>query len=347
MLDQTTHRPARLPAGHPPVLCVVVDTEEEFDWAAPFSRQSTGVASIASQVLAHTQVFDRLGVVPTYVVDWPVATTPEAVAVLKGLMIDGRCDIGTHLHPWVNPPHEEEVNNFNSFTGNLPAELEFEKLKRLTQAITDNFQRAPAVFKAGRYGLGRHTSAALQQLGYQIDASVVPHTSFAASGGPDFSVFGNQAYWFGPAERPLLELPVSTGFCGYLRGMGSALYPRLTSPMGQTLHLGGLAARTGALERIRLTPEGIDTAANQRLMRTLVEAGTQVLTLTYHSPSLVPGNTPYVRTQKELDLFLASIADCCDYFRDELGGEFISIQSLQQKMKLHDARADRAILSHV
>jgi len=333
MLDQTSHRPALLPCGHPPVLCVVVDTEEEFDWAAPFSRQSTSVAAIAAQTLAHAHVFDRLGIVPTYVIDWPVATTPAAIGVLKGLLAEGRCDIGTHLHPWVNPPHVEEVTNFNSYTGNLPAALELEKLTRLTHAVQDNFAHTPAVFKAGRYGLGPHTSAALQQLGYQIDASVVPHTSFAASGGPDFAAFGNQAYWFGPAHQPLLELPVSTGFCGFLRGMGSAVYPRLTSPLGQTLHLGGIAARTGALERIRLTPEGNNTAANQRLMRTLVQAGTQVLTLTYHSPSLVPGNTPYVRTAEDLASFLANIADCCDYFQSELGGQCLPISTLHQHLE--------------
>jgi hypothetical protein len=316
------------------VLCVVVDTEEEFNWAAPFSRSNVGTTAIAAQMLAHEAVFDRLGIVPTYVIDWPVATTPAAVSVLKALMDEGRCDIGTHLHPWVNPPHLEEVNTYNSYTGNLPTELEFEKLRRLTQAITDNFERAPRVFKAGRYGVGQHTTSALQRLGYQVDASVVPHTSFTADGGPDFSAFDNQAYWFGPVDRPLLELPVSTGFCGFLRGLGGALYPRLTSsPLGQTLHLGGIAARTGALERIRLTPEGTDTAANQRLMRTLVRAGTQVLTLTYHSPSLAPGNTPYVRTAKELAGFLACIADCCDYFQSELGGQLMPLRMLHQQLE--------------
>jgi len=332
MLDKATHQAAILPNGHPPVLCVVVDTEEEFNWQAPFSRQSTAVTSIAGQIAAHEQIYDRLGLVPTYVIDWPVATTPAAVAIMKGLMDEGRCTIGTHLHPWVNPPHLEEVNAFNSFTGNLPRELEFDKLKCLTQAITDNFQRKPTVFKAGRYGLGPHTSAALQQLGYQIDASVVPHTSYQAESGPDFSAFDNQAYWFGPPDQPLLELPVSTGFCGYLRSMGPALYPQLHSNIGKTLHLGGIAARSGALERIRLTPEGVDTAANQRLMRSLVQAGTQVLTLSYHSPSLVPGHTPYVRTAKDLSRFLACISECCEYFRDELGGIFVAPDQLLQKL---------------
>ena len=67
-------------------------------------------------------------------------------------------------------------------------------------------------------------------------------------------------------------------------------------------------------------------------MRSLVQAGTQVLTLSYHSPSLVPGHTPYVRTAKELSRFLACIAECCEYFRDELGGIFIAPDQLLQKL---------------
>ena len=332
MLDVASHRPALLPKGHAPVMCVVVDTEEEFDWTKPFSRQNVSVASIAAQILAHEQVFDRFGVVPTYVVDWPVATTFSAFSTLKSLMDEGRCEIGTHLHPWVSPPYMEEVNTFHSYAGNLPGELEFKKLSMLTDAISENFKRQPIVFKAGRYGLGQHTSGALQQLGYSVDASVVPHTSFKADGGPDFSDYGNQPYWFGEKESLLLELPVTTGFCGVLRRLGPKLYPHLLTPLAKTLHFGGIFARTGFLERIRLTPEGTDTAANLRLMDTLVRDGVQVITLAYHSPSLVPGKTPYVKTVNDLRHFLNRIAECCDYFQNNLGGIFMSPRQIRQHM---------------
>jgi len=332
MLNVTSIQPANLPLNHPPVLCVVVDTEEEFNWSQPFSRSNVGTTSIAAQVLAHTKIYDRLGIIPTYVVDWPVANSPSAFTTLRSLMNEGRCEVGTHLHPWVSPPHVEEVNNFNSFTGNLTAALEYQKLKLLTQAITDNFKRAPIVFKAGRYGLGPHTAQALQRLGYLIDASVVPHTSFVAVDGPDFTAFDNQAYWFGDPQAPLLELPVTTGYCGYLRRYGTWMYPALNTPLARSFRLGGIAARSGALERIRLTPEGVDAASNKRLMATLVSAGTQVLTLTYHSPSMVPGNTPYVHTNDDLKQFLRCIDDVLAFFKTELGGVFMSLSAIRSKM---------------
>lgn len=332
MLDQTQHTPARLPAGHPPVLVVVVDTEEEFDWSQPFSRDNTSTQSIAAQPLIHDRIFDHYGIIPTYCVDWPVATTPASIATLRGLMEEGRCEIGTHLHPWVCPPHEEEVNTYNSYTGNLPPELEYRKLESMTRAITENFGRAPVTFKAGRYGVGGHTAESIARLGYQIDASTVPRTSFRSDGGPDFSTHTEQPYWFSAAGQNLLELPVTTAFCGTLRSSGPALYPALQRKLARTMRLGGIASRTGLLERIRLTPEGCDSAALIRLLDTLHADGCQVFSLTYHSPSLVPGHTPYVRNADELESFINTVSKACRHFSEVLGGNFMSLSTLRGRL---------------
>ncbi|MGZ3253357.1 MAG: polysaccharide deacetylase family protein [Burkholderiaceae bacterium] len=330
MLNQTTHIPARLPENHPPVLLVVIDTEEEFDWSQPFSRTNTFTTAIAAQPIAHTRVFDKFGIVPTYVIDWPVATTPSAVSTMRALMENDQCEIGAHLHPWVSPPHTEIVSSYNSYAGNLPKELEFEKLRSLTNAITENFGRAPLTFKAGRYGVGTHTSEIIASLGYKIDASIVPYTSFDSDGGPKFSKYSEQPFWFGNKTQPLLELPATTGFCGRLRRFGSTIYPTLASKHLNALRLRGIAARSGMLERIRLTPEGGSASDMIRLTSALRRSGCQVFTLTYHSPSIVPRNTPYVRSNEELAAFFDAIDKYCAYFRDEIGGTFMSISKLHE-----------------
>ncbi len=309
---------AALPPDHPPLLLVIVDTEEEFDWRQPHARENTSVTAIAAQDLAQ-KVFARHGIVPTYVIDHPVATDPAAVATLKAFAEAGTARIGAHLHPWVNPPHEETVNARNSYPGNLPPALERAKLEVLTEAIGRAFGERPTVYKAGRYGVGPATAATLEELGYRIDASLVPFTSFAADGGPDFSTVGFEPTWFG-SRNQLLELPLSAGFCGLLRGLGSGLFPKVTGRAAMRLRLPGLLARSGLLERIRLTPEGIDLAANKRLARSLYEQGCRVFCFTYHSPSLVPGMTPYVTSQDELADFLDRMDGFFAFFREELGG---------------------------
>ena len=298
---------------------VIVDTEEEFDWSAPLSRANRSVNSVAAQSAAH-EIFAKYGVVPTYVVDYPVAVTESSIRVLTDLLKAGVCEIGAHLHPWVNPPDVEDVNAFNSYPGNLPADLEREKLEILSAAIENNIGFRPRVYKAGRYGLGINTAAILEETGYDVDLSVVPYTSFAADGGPDYRTFGASPYWFG-AKRNLLEIPLTCGFAGVLATSGPRAFPALSSDLGMKLRLPGIAARLRLLERIRLTPEGIDHAAHRRLINSMLADGHRVFSMTYHSPSLQPGNTPYVRDKADLKAFLGTLRRTLDYFLNEIGGK--------------------------
>ena len=43
--------------------------------------------------------------------------------------------------------------------------------------------------------------------------------------------------------------------------------------------------------------------------------------MTFHSPSLAPGHTPYVRTQSDLRQFLDKIRYLLDFFLGEIGGK--------------------------
>ncbi len=317
-LEQTAQGRSRLLDRQQPRLLVVVDTEEEFDWRRPHARENTSVTAIGALGLAQ-ELFARYDIVPTYVIDYPVASTPAAVKVLKAFFDRGECEIGAHLHPWVNPPFEEQVNAYNSYPGNLPPGLERKKLEILTETIAEGFGRRPVVYKAGRYGIGPATPEILEDLGYLVDLSIVPFTSFADDGGPDFSNEGFQPRWFGTG-RGLIEIPLSCGFYGLMRSQGPALFPRVSTAAGMALRLPGILARTGLLERIRLTPEGIDLAANIRLLRSLYQQGSRIFTLTFHSPSLVPGMTPYVSSKADLEVFLHTMEGVFACFRDELGG---------------------------
>jgi hypothetical protein len=307
-----------LPQEHPPLLLVVIDTEEEFDWREPHSRENTSVTAISAQGSAQ-EIFSRYGIIPTYVIDYPVASNAAAVRALRQFADRNACRIGTHLHPWVNPPHTETVTAFNSYPGNLSSALEQAKLEALTTIITRAFGTRPTVYKAGRYGVGPATPRILEDLRYQIDVSVVPFTSFASDGGPDFSALGFEPWWFG-SKGDLLEIPLSCGFHGLLRSIGPTLYPRASSDAGMRVRLPGILARSGLLERIRLTPEGVDLAANLRLARSLYRQGCRIFSFTYHSPSLVPGFTPYVTSESDLSRFLTTMDRFFAFFMEDLGG---------------------------
>ncbi len=278
---------------------IFVDTEEEFDWSAPLSRDNRSVTAMSALPGAHQRFADR-GVAVVYLVDHPVATSPLAIDALHRILEDGVSAIGAHLHPWVTPPHDEDINPHNSFAGNLSPELEAAKLDALGAAIVAAFGKAPRIFRAGRYGIGPSTWALLAERGYAIDSSVRARFNYSQEGGPDFSACGCEAYRAG-SKGALLELPLTTIFTGPARRCGQALHAAL----GTVPRARGAASRMRLLDRVSLTPEGVPLSDAIRAIDVALGAGQRYLNLSYHSPSVVPGMTPYVRDKADLATFEA------------------------------------------
>jgi hypothetical protein len=323
--------PVALAHERGPILIVVVDTEEEFDWARPHSPRETSVSALRFIERVQT-IFDVYGITPTYVVDYPVATQPER-GPLVDIHRDGRAVIGAHLHPWVNPPGAEAARVEDTYPGNLPRELEGEKLRVLTDAIASGFGERPRVYKAGRYGFGPNTAALLLELGYEVDLSVCPAFDLSSDGGPDYSLVGPDPSWLGD----LLEVPCTGAFVGRLArkpDRGRGLYALATSPPGLALHAPGLLARLGLLDRLMLSPEGFTPREHRKLTAELLARGTRVFSWTFHSPTVQPGCTPYVRTEGDLARFLDAFRLYFDHFFGELGG--IPMTPLELKRHLEE-----------
>jgi len=273
---------------------VFVDTEEEFDWHAPLTRDGHDVSAIAAMPEAHRRFVDR-GVPLTFMVDYPNATDARAIDILHGALTDGVSAVGTQLHAWVNPPFAEALTPANSYAGNLPVAVEAAKLDVLTTAITTAFGTAPRAYRAGRYGIGPATASLLVARGYRFDSSMRARYSYVADGGPDFRASGNHAFRIGD----LVELPLTTVFTGRASRGGSGMYERLgIVPKGR-----GLFARAGLLSRVAFTPEDMPLADAREAIAVALGEGVRVLNFSFHSPSLVPGNTPYVRDAADLARF--------------------------------------------
>ncbi|MEO6154096.1 MAG: polysaccharide deacetylase family protein [Croceibacterium sp.] len=275
---------------------VTVDTEEEFDWDKPLNRDEHGLGHVP-RLAKFQHLCEAEGVIPSYLVDWPIAQSRAAADILREPLAAGRAEIGVQLHPWVNPPFDEAVNQHNSFAGNLPRDLEKAKFCRLHDAIEKNFETVPLMYRAGRYGVGANTAGILGDDGITIDSSVRAKFDYSAAGGPNFRHHPLVPYWLDDAHT-LLELPLTTVFWGMLRRQGEWLYPA----MWRTPRLRGALSRIGMLERIPLTPEGVSVDEAIRGIDMALDDGLPVLVFSFHSPSLRPGHTPYVRSSEDLDV---------------------------------------------
>ena len=274
------------------ILCV--DTEEEFDWSAPFRREGWGTRAMSALPAAHRRFRER-AVPVTYLIDYPIATDPASIDALRTILADGVSEVGTQLHPWVNPPFDEAVDLQNSFAGNLPRSLEAAKLDRLDGAIAIAFGRAARVYRAGRYGIGPDTLSLLAARGYRVDTSMRSAYDYRAQGGPDFSAVPNHGYRTGAAGS-LIELPLTTVFTGQLRRWGRPLH-RIAArvPKGR-----GVLSRLRLVNRVALTPEDMPLREALEAIRIAAGEGVRLLNFSYHSPTVVPAYTPYVRDAAEL-----------------------------------------------
>ena len=317
-------QPIMLGRDTPPMLQVIIDAEEEFDWSLPFDRRNIAVENLAHQEKAQ-RIFERYGVRPTYVVDYAVASQEQGYAPLRAIVARDAADIGAHLQPWINPPfddtQERDGGRHSSFPGNLSPALEHAKLRTLTEAIEQSFGVRPTIYRAGRYGLGPSSFEMLDTLGYEVDASVLPHIDLSDKGGPNFAAIGPEPFWFG-GGRKRLGIPLSAGFTGLLARHHRRLDPLVNRPVLEAARMKAVASRFGLFDRVCLSPEGFTLAEQKRLTRYLYARGQRVFNLSYHSPSLLPGSTPYVRDEAQLDQFLAMLEAYIVWFAGELGGCF-------------------------
>ncbi len=302
-------------ADLPLTVVTVVSTEEEFDWTEPFRSDAVSTEAMASIGVGQS-LFERCGVRPVYVVDYPIASQQSAWRQLRDWAHAERCEIGAHLHPWVSPPLEERLSVRTSFPGNLDAQLERAKLQHLTETIESNLGVRPRCYQAGRYGFGPNTAESLRALGYCIDFSAAPPFDYSRDGGPDYTRTPTQPAWLGEGCE-LLSAPVSGAFVGHAGDGAAGLYSLAGSRIGVALKLPGLLARTGVVERIRLSAEGHSFPELRRLVQVLIERGERVLVFSLHSPSFHVGGTPYAADAAAHRRLLAT----CEEFYEHLFGE--------------------------
>ena len=159
-----------------------------------------------------------------------------------------------------------------------------------------------------------------------------PTTAYA----DDYTHLGTNPFWFGNDKR-LLCLPGTGAYTGALSTLGSSVAPVLhgiiTRPALGWARLPGILSRLRLLDRLRLSPEGYSFEDQRRLTLTLLAAGQRVFVYSFHSPSVLPGCTPYVNSDSELRRFLDSCDRYLDFFTRELKGTAPTVSEFHASLK--------------
>jgi len=294
-------------------LVVTIDTEED-NWG-DFS--ATNYSSENIQALTTIQqMFDEYNTKPTYLVTYQVACDSKAVSILKELLHTNRCEIGAHCHPWNTPPFEEERNPRNSMLCNLPVELQYKKIATLHDKITEQFGIEAISFRAGRWGYDQEVAKNLLKIGYRVDTSVLSYTNWSERDGPDYSRVSGKPYWFSSNNvfqedraGQLLEVPATVGFVQNNAELAAVIHKIISCKAFKKAKFGRFMQRLNLLNRVALSPEESTTDEMIMLTNQLRKEKHNVINLFFHSPSLKPGLSPFVKTEKAHRMFIENIRD--------------------------------------
>ncbi len=281
--------------GSKAYLCVSIDCEcdKGLGWK---TRKPLSFAAITTGIAERLHpLFRRYGAKPTYLLSPEVMRDAASVAALAAIEQD--CELGTHLHGEFAEPAAFEPEVTAAFQCHYDRTTEQEKLRSLTALFADTFLRKPRSFRAGRFGIGRHSLGLLADLGYAVDSSVTPFKDWTKAGAPEasFRQAPTQPYWpalekpaeIAAAPGPLLEVPVTIrpAALSWLPIAGPHLEPRWLRP-----------TKGSVAKLVRLAEDEI--AASRPGGRPIL------LNCMFHNVEIMPGLSPYAQTLDEADAIL-------------------------------------------
>lgn len=191
-------------------LYVTLDTEMDCDirWGRPWPATYSSIAEGIPNILR--PVWDKYRVHPIYFVSPEVLYLTENCEILRSEIEKG-AQIGAHLHlEYIDPDGtwDERVAEIAPQFPNsaISDENEYEKIKNLSQLISDKLGVEPVWYRAARFGMDEMTIKSLSRLGFQYDSSVTPGINWSSKGGPDYRKFPLDPYDIGEGIK---EFPVT------------------------------------------------------------------------------------------------------------------------------------------
>lgn len=302
-------------------LIVTIDTEED-NWNN-FSRTDNTCSNI-DYLVCLQEVLDSYNIVPTYLISYPVLKDEKSQTILKQFLKEGKCEIGTHCHPWNTPPFEEELNKQNAMLNNLPYDLIFKKISTLHNGIKDTFGITPIAFRSGRFGFNIDVARALVNLGYKVDTSITPFEDWRCEGGLDFSNCSPEPYFLSENDiftadphGSLLEIPLSIGFLQKNFTLANKCYKKLCKKPFKWFKIVGILNHLHLLNLASLCPESCNEMGMTGVAKVFKKKKFKVINMMFHSTSLKSGLNDFNRTSQEENRIFNRIKTFLQFAKDE------------------------------
>lgn len=290
--------------------CVTVDTEEEWDWASGYPTGPTRVWNVALLPRLQ-QLCERHAAAVVYFVNHAVLSDPTATTVIQHLAARPNVEIGLHIHPWNTPPlaNGPSVPTRDSFLHNLPWEVAKAKLDATLGAFAAAGLR-PTSFRGGRYSTSPEIQDHLRNRGVLADASVLPFTTWADDGAPDFRDRNPVPVRRVTPAGALWELPLTFGYTRRPFAKWHGIMAAAGRGVWKPLRAVGLMDRLGIVRKAWLNLENPAYSDPAGFVPVVAAERLPFACFTLHSSSLLPGGSPYCPTQADVDRLLTRTEQC-------------------------------------
>ena len=236
----------------------------------------------------------------------------------------GGAELGCHLHgEFIEPERNDSTEDTQRMQSSYPPEIEEAKLRNLTELFAEHFGERPRSFRAGRFGIGGHSLRILSDLGYTVDSSVAPLSSWSDEGGkvsfygcPDRPYHPSAADPLRRGRLPILEVPVTIGATP-LSKLPAQLARQLAGsggPGATALRILGRVSRRFRPTWLRPTWHSVEEMSHlMRSEQARLAGEAPVFVLMIHNVEAVAGCSPYNRTPEEAAAFLERLRGILDY----------------------------------
>lgn len=293
---------------------ISIDTEGDNQWAW---KPGKTISTENALFLPRFQLLcEQYGFIPTYLTNFEMAQDIRFQKFAHEFLSKETGEIGMHLHAWsTKPDYRLSVeNNYGApFLIEFPEEIMESKIKYLTGLLSDIFQTKIITHRAGRWTMNDLYFEMLSRNGYIVDCSVTPHIDWSTtlgattnSKGSDYRLSNEEPYLI----NDLIEVPVT------IRVTNKVFLPQNKSLKSSFSSL--YSACKGQIVWLRPTCNNLDQ------MVWLIDSVASSKTTDYimfmlHSSELMPGGSPYFRTQESIEMLYKQL----DYIFKKASEKFI------------------------
>lgn len=266
---------------------ITVDTEGDNLWEY---KKGTPIGTENAKFLPRFQsLCEKYGFKPVYFTNYEMASSNFFVDEAKLWMEAGNCEIGVHLHAWNNPPIVDLPASYggNPYLIEYSEDIMRQKFDVIYRLLVEQFGIKPKSHRAGRWAMDERYFKILEDYGILVDCSYTPsvdwsHAMGATMGGCDYSDVPKGVSMIGN----VMEVPPT------LRKMNHALSGSLKHRI-RTLLLGDSVWLRPAMESCNAMKKCANVVSK--------EAETDYLEFMVHSSEMMPGGSPYFRTEKAIE----------------------------------------------